>query len=1533
MPPKTPEIPPSFDADAVARLLLGEAIEDRLRNRIPVLEPGPIPGSSVISGFRDRRDPTPEGQPSEQRLDAELQFLSRNADFAPQIGKRLESFNIVDPFESEGPFDSITNIGRQAYTQSLTGDIEVGLEKLLGVGNQLPDAFGFIDLNRAQAFRPNLAEQIGSGVASFFMPLDLAALWAGGGIGSKGLRLLASQVVKNPRSSAGLIRLAQKAVSPGVIPETLSLAERVVPRSIKASVQLGTYEGSRGFFEGFNNGENPLEYFYKGAGRGAILGAGIGLAAGAIPWAIGAKSLSETTRKALAGTSRASAEIFTLGTLSPFTEGRTPTSEDYINAAGFILGIKTVGGFSSIPRRVFNRRLMAEARRLEKAKDIVAEFNRSPERIIAKNDLYDAKFWEKVRSAEDGTEVGKVGDFLKDKDVRKAFEDILDARIKVSSEVPEGYLREGQKQTGRVGFDEVDGLFKIFLDPTSPAEMAVSMFHEMAHLMRRAKGRKLGTGEQVQVKDGKILRGEQIEEGAETVEFSEALAEGFAERLAVGIKPRGPSIRRPQVQKKRTFLQRAAKDVVSQRVFERALEKKKSITVSAKDGKLPEKGIGPQTRREINRLLPKGDKRPTRFTITPNSVVAEFKPGKRNTLLVLDVKGKEAKNKIDILNKIVEQAGNKPVYITQRLAKQSAFKEFVEADVFKKVGKFFRVTEPIAGEVIRRDVVGVELKKLVPKPIDPKSLTDRQVDVMAKRNKEIGEPPAFRILPQKARDLTEAISRRSWVPRLVKQVKNRWPKIPEYKAVIALVQVAENLTAFLRGGFLSRAMTAGLHRLNPTILEKAAGLLPKRFGIKDKFLDEAIQMTRDLMNGKINTADMRALRQILNEIIAEAEKASGRKFGFIKNYVPNIMNLEVRQKITSELLTLEREIVERFPNLGDPTKFGRVKLNAKIVGGKDVVDQTISKLLVSKSRELREVLTFVEGKGGLRSKANAIRFTRDYLTEEAFAEPSYLKKRKLPNWPEHLREMDIRVWLPDYISSMTKFIGRQRTFGRKAEKLNKLMLDVGAKSFEAEKDLARAISMWDGSYELERGLRGNAKTLIDWFTGFQVGTKIGMGGATLLNLSQPMISIIPALGAFNFIRGTFSLLDPAVRLRVRKTGVTDYMTTKAMEAVAGHRPGGFMGRFADFTTTVSGFQGINKALLYMSAATMEIAIKGWHRQAATGGLRAKFAQRKLKEFGVDQNKDLRSQEEAMFKAMYRFGTDSQLQRNIFNEPFFFNEPFVRPLTLFKRFGVRQFNFARELIWNETFRKGNIMPTLRLAAGGYLGGAGVVWALNTIKGILSGEDVPDQHDSLTDEIISRISRVGAIGFMSDFMEIGSDIGNFRRTVEFAVLPVAVSDLQTVMGATQRFLNDYKRYGEGFLAIRRNAYSLAGILGTYPRALSKQLLTEPQITSRREFRKSREKTRIFELLLEGKAKRAGDGVAEWNDANPENPIRIDEVDSTAFKNWVKRKARAFATAKALKDTPAFRRIERQKFGEILAQSRRTRNVSEFRRAVNQ
>jgi hypothetical protein len=134
---------------------------------------------------------------------------------------------------------------------------------------------------------------------------------------------------------------------------------------------------------------------------------------------------------------------------------------------------------------------------------------------------------------------------------------------------------------------------------------------------------------------------------------------------------------------------------------------------------------------------------------------------------------------------------------------------------------------------------------------------------------------------------------------------------------------------------------------------------------------------------------------------------------------------------------------------------------------------------------------------------------------------------------------------------------------------------------------------------------------------------------------------------------------------------------------------------ADKITKASGFQGINKINKIVSAYTGYEAALKWQKIAQTTKIKSRrdWAKSNLKSMGITDVKKKLTQEN-MSRAMYEFSRDTQLQKNVFREPAFFNDPRMQPFVLFKRFGYRQAEWIGRELKKEVFQNKNAAFALK-----------------------------------------------------------------------------------------------------------------------------------------------------------------------------------------------------------------------------------------------
>lgn len=633
---------------------------------------------------------------------------------------------------------------------------------------------------------------------------------------------------------------------------------------------------------------------------------------------------------------------------------------------------------------------------------------------------------------------------------------------------------------------------------------------------------------------------------------------------------------------------------------------------------------------------------------------------------------------------------------------------------------------------------------------------------------------------------------------------------------------------------------------------------------------------------KILKADVEAgkhpeVSRVMDRIYDMGESV-GLKFGRIKNYVPNVIKSDLRQKLWDDVKALDMEI-KALESSGTKITYS---------------DKAVAAMMRKRSKPLSEALDFLIKTKQVKNYVDALSKLSKELTVDPFGKSPYEQKRQL-KLPSKFYETDLSQIVPHYVETMTRRIAMAEVMGvdakgRVGTKMLKILDKLRAEDYDQYKVALKGLAMWTGAYEAQHGFTGRARQIADAYTAIEFGTKIALGRATLLNLAQPAISIIPDLGIFHTIRGGMKLFDPAVRQQIRRTGaINPYM----MQAMTGYIPSGIFGRFSQKMAKYSGFTGVNKGLAYLAASSFKIAVQDWHRLANRPGLRQKWAKDRLKDFGLSHRKKIT--ENQMVENMYRFATDSQLQRNILRDPIIMNEPKMRPLFLFKRFGYRQFTYIKDMITTEA-KRGNLLPVVRLAAAGFLGGELIHAGLNQIQSLLSGEPAY-REDSLEHEpvkrMINNIAIIGAFGAVGDIMDI-ERMSGAMNWAKFTVLPVFASDFEKVAQAYTKFAGDYERYGDGWLATKRNAHSITGFLGTYPRYAGKRLYTDAQTERRAKYLKGKARMEIFDLLLNGHGEAASDHLEKWNKNYPKETLGHSDVSLSALRKYLKGKLRRFIEA---------------------------------------
>lgn len=687
------------------------------------------------------------------------------------------------------------------------------------------------------------------------------------------------------------------------------------------------------------------------------------------------------------------------------------------------------------------------------------------------------------------------------------------------------------------------------------------------------------------------------------------------------------------------------------------------------------------------------------------------------------------------------------------------------------------------------------------------------------------------------------------IPEALKQVKNR-VKTAAGKGVLTMILKADDLAARFSGTAKEGLRTQGLDKLS------------KKEGIA---LADAIEA------GKAPE-----YTHIIHNLYRLA-RGSGLPIGHVENYFPRYFKKEVQDALFTDMRLLRNKFGENF-------------------NGSDVA---IMKML-EKAGETTQKAVSDMVKGGMRLD-DALRLLDKQHQSQLFMKAGFEHERKLelPGW---MYERDARVVIPHYIDQVAKRSAESRIMGSTLGKVDEALAEVGTVNVEEKELIERIVKSWTGKLEFEEGWTGWKRSLVNKYTNFQFATKIGMGTATIPNVTQSFISSIPKGGSYSFVRGGMNLMDKAQRGQIRKSGA---LPRDLLHSVLGDTPDAAWRGFADLMGEVSGFSGINRANQYLAASSIKQAVLDWQKKAIAGGPGAKAAIEQIKKLGYrwGKKKDFWKApipDHKMKEIMYRFAVDSQLQKNILNDPMMFNNPKFRALFLFKRFGYRQFAFIKDMLKQE-LSEGNATPLLRLAAGGYAGGEFVIWAKNKLKETVSGRPYFRKEDDLTvQRFLNNIAAVGSFGVMSDLMDV-EDMTGLVNATEFLAGPVAYSDAKQLSKAAIKVAQTWDQFkdfatGEELQKIvwERNKHLIPSFFGSIPRAAGQRLKTEKKKESDRTAARTRMAKEIRTLERKGETKEAMRLINLWNEQYPRFPITGKQVGGGAVSRELLRSRRAIEEA---------------------------------------
>ena len=678
--------------------------------------------------------------------------------------------------------------------------------------------------------------------------------------------------------------------------------------------------------------------------------------------------------------------------------------------------------------------------------------------------------------------------------------------------------------------------------------------------------------------------------------------------------------------------------------------------------------------------------------------------------------------------------------------------------------------------------------------------------------------------------------------------------------------------------------------------------------IKAKDLPLIADILEDkVKGGAVVRGQAKELRVIFDEMYKYAESKGIKVADYRKDYFPQIIKKEIANIIGDDMLSMVKkrsELLEYGLSEGtvkDLNVFIQASLNREL------------------RRETSDALRRMVADNKGTSYYDAFKKLQNEVIAQQLSPFGNLEKPRRIKLPENILDRNAYEVMTSYNMKLARRVELASRFGLKGERMygkdNKggLLREIAEKSYDEQKTVRHVFESFTGFIESDpfKNYSPQGKRLAEKVMAFEMSTKIALGTATIPNITQFMISTAMEAGYYRYFKSVAKVVtDKNYRDQLKASGVTYH---NAMDVVLGtdlsvRNPGGFvkaiknvvkepndrMLKIANILATVSGFKGINYANNLLAAATADGYIRDLHRIANTSNVQARksWAISNLKKFKINYKKKL--SEDELTSGMLTFARDTQLQKNVLKDPLAFNNPKMRPFFIFKRFGYRQAAYLGGVMRREVLENKNIVPLIRLGIGGFFGASFINKAREIYIKMLTGDETFKEDKDGLEDLFDRAQTIGALGFFGDVLEAESKIG----AVSFMLNPVILSDIGKFTKSLSSLEKNIETFGVGEEAIRRSLRDSTPIFGT---VLGKKIARGVETPSQRidllKSRKSKIKSKILDLMIEGKSELANKNVEQWNKKYPEFAFKPKDINFDTLYQRVLNKRKKIQTSQFL------------------------------------
>ena len=733
-----------------------------------------------------------------------------------------------------------------------------------------------------------------------------------------------------------------------------------------------------------------------------------------------------------------------------------------------------------------------------------------------------------------------------------------------------------------------------------------------------------------------------------------------------------------------------------------------------------------------------------------------------------------------------------------------------------------------------------------------------------------------------------------------------------------------------------RRMTAQSHDL----MQRAGFLGEKPTNRQVKQLSEALnipeaevskrywELLSDAVEQGVEIPETMAYKNITDYLFNQAKQSGVDVSGYFDKYIPRILKEDIAESIFADIEGLAdiafgkvkaskdtklQEKLSTYQQVMDAILEAKENPEAFIKNRKaeanflnKIIRKSMNKFESDNTR--KGMLSLIE-EGGELSYFRAMTKLAKETSGELFRLDGNIEKKRTIKLPMEFYERDIRKLLGIYSSNVSRRASEVKNFGRKGELATELFKSANADDRLIMKELHSHI-LGDISYRRDYNFNPAIKNFLQKAMEFETATKIGLGTASAMNLSQFTISSALSAGYWRFTKGAYKYYtDKDFRRQVKASGADLYKYIHEMMEIS--PKDSLSQKLVTKLTDVSQFNRINSYNNILAAASARVfiddlvaVVSGRRNIFNPGQLGSrKWAKATLLKLGVDpaQIKKGKVSESTMLNAISKFAVDSQLQKSVLNDPLVLNRPTWKPFLQFKSFGYRQYNFIKDTLTHDAVHY-NVFPMLRLAGAGYATGAISLKAKEYMKYLVSGEEAYDPARFLEadgKEIIENIAAVGAFGFLGDFMSAALEEGKtYSGALGFLVAPAFMSDIDNFLYSFLPALeNDYKNYQGDFIRrVPARVLKLTGSPLLKDLAKRRGIETKGMRKDRITFLRGKRKSAMLDKLIKAESRETYDevirDVRQWNRAYPDYKINITDIDHKAvmkrkMRKWKKRR----------------------------------------------